>query len=212
MSGISQEKAYIFRVTHIDNLPWIFSNGLHCRSSDVRDPGFHEIGNPELIDKRTRRIVPVEPGGTLSDYVPFYFTHYTPMLLNIKTGHNGMKQTAMSEIVILVSTLRHILEQGLRFVFTDRHAYTQTARYFTELHDLNAVDWQILAARDFRRDPDDPGKVERYMAEALVFRHVPLSALLGLVCHGTEQRDRLLAMQAEAGIALKTVVKPEWYF
>ena len=53
-----------------------------------------EIGNPDLIDKRTHRIVPAPPGGTLSDYVPFYFTLYSPMLYNIKTGMEGHRAKA----------------------------------------------------------------------------------------------------------------------
>ena len=71
MSALSPDKALIFRITHIANVPWILANGLHCRSSAVQDPNFVEIGNPDLIDKRKHRIVPVPPGGALSDYVPF---------------------------------------------------------------------------------------------------------------------------------------------
>src|SRR5262245_11761597 len=109
MAFLTPEKALIFRITHIANVPWILDHGLHCRSSANQDPTFHEIGNPDLIDKRTRRIVPVRPGGSLSDYVPFYFTPATPMLLNIKTGYNGVPRTAMADIAILVSSV-HKLE------------------------------------------------------------------------------------------------------
>jgi ssDNA thymidine ADP-ribosyltransferase, DarT len=45
MPELTQENAYIFRITHIDNVPFILANGIHCRSSTVRDPQFHEIGN-----------------------------------------------------------------------------------------------------------------------------------------------------------------------
>ena len=54
MSSLSPEKALIFRITHIANVPWILANGLHCRSSAAQDPDFVEIGNPDLIDKRRR--------------------------------------------------------------------------------------------------------------------------------------------------------------
>jgi ssDNA thymidine ADP-ribosyltransferase, DarT len=49
------------------------------------------------------------------------------MLLNIKTGHSGMKQTPMPEIAILVSSIHTLIEQSVPFVFTDRHAYLRTA-------------------------------------------------------------------------------------
>jgi len=86
MNDLGPEKALIFRITHIDNMPWMLINGLHCRNSPDRDPNFVEIGNRDLIGKRASRVVPIHPGGTLSDYIPFYFTPCSPMLLNIKTG------------------------------------------------------------------------------------------------------------------------------
>jgi hypothetical protein len=174
MSRISIENAYIFRITHIENVPWLLANGIHCRNSPNRDPNFRNIGNPDLISKRARRVVPVGPGGTLSDYVPFYFTPSSPMLYNIKTGYNGMRQTPMAQIVILVSSLHKVAADGLPFVFTDRHAYLQAAEFKSDLNDLSVIDWQILANRDFRRDTNDPGKIERYQAEALVHACVPV--------------------------------------
>jgi hypothetical protein len=86
MSALKPENGLIFRITHIANVPWILEHGLHCRNSPERDPNYVEIGNPELIQKRTQRPVPIPPGGVLSDYIPFYFTPHSPMLLNIKTG------------------------------------------------------------------------------------------------------------------------------
>ena len=46
MSSLSPQKALIFRITHIENVPWILANGLHCRSSGVLDPNYRDIGNP----------------------------------------------------------------------------------------------------------------------------------------------------------------------
>jgi hypothetical protein len=37
--------------------------------------------------------------------------------------------------------------------------------------------------RDFRHDPDDPGKKERYQAEALIWKHLPIEGLLGICSH-----------------------------
>ena len=212
MSQICQESAYIFRITHIDNVPWILRNGIHCRNSDTLDPNFREIGNPDLIDKRQHRIVPIAPGGTLSDYVPFYFTPHSPMLLNVKTGYNGMRQTSMREIVILVSSLHRVVQQNLPFVFTNQHAYPVATRYFNRLEYLDAIDWNILRDRDFKRDPNDPGKMERYMAEARIHGHIPISTLLGVACYSSQPESRLLEMQSDAKVSLKTVAKPTWYF
>ena len=121
-SNLNAQKALIWRIVHRDNLPWILDNGVHCRNSATQAPNYVNIGNEELIDKRAHRVVPVGPGGTLSDYVPFYFTPFSPMMYNIKTGYGGIRKRSNEEIIILVSSLHRVHQMGVRFVFTDRHA------------------------------------------------------------------------------------------
>jgi len=209
--NLTPEKAFIFRITHSANVPWLLDNGLHCPSADVHDPNFRRIGNLDLIAKRVHRVVPIPPGGTLTDYVPFYFTSCSPMLYNIKTGYQGVEQLPMRDIVILVSSLHRVTEQGVGFVFTDRHAYLQAAKFSSNLADLAGLDWKRLRARDFRRTPDDPSKIERYQAEALIHRHLPVGGLAGLACHGSAQREGLEAEIAQRGLELKVATKPDWY-
>jgi hypothetical protein len=85
-----------------------------------------------------------------------------------------VRQVPNEEIVILVSSLHRVAELGIPFVFTDQHAYPLMASYFTDLNDLDKVDWDLLNRKDFKHDPDDPGKKERYQAEALVWKHLPV--------------------------------------
>ena len=118
---LSAEKALIFRITHIDNVRWILHNGLHCRNGE-QDPSFVTIGEPEIIERRNGRSVPVEPSGTLSDYIPFYFTPFSPMAYKIKTGL-GVTAVPSSDLVVLVASLRELADKhDARFLFTDRHA------------------------------------------------------------------------------------------
>jgi ssDNA thymidine ADP-ribosyltransferase, DarT len=213
MVELTPERARIFRITHVDNVPWILENGLHCGSSNAYDPRFVQIGNPDLITKRTGRSVPIPPGGTLHDYVPFYFTPFSPMLYNIKTGWNGITRRPMREIVILVSSLSALAAGGVSFVFTDRHAYLATAQFSSDLANLAArIDWQILQKRDFARDPDDPGKFERYQAEALAHGHVPLAALTGIVCYGPKEETYVANLVQNAEIPLSVASRPTWFF
>ncbi len=57
----------------------------------------------DLIEKRTAHTVPIPPGGSLGDYVPFYFTPWSIMLYNIKTGYNGVPR--QGRVAIVVSSL-----------------------------------------------------------------------------------------------------------
>jgi hypothetical protein len=170
-----------------------------------------EIGNPDLIGKRHRRPVPVPPGGTLSDYVPFYFTPYVPMLRDIKAGWNGITRRPISEIVIVVSSLPALAAAGVPFVFTDQHASLLTATFFTALADLPRLDWPLWQARDFQRDPRDLDKLARYQAEALAYRHVPVTALLGLVCYGDEEQETLEEMLRETTAPIELFRRPGWF-
>jgi ssDNA thymidine ADP-ribosyltransferase, DarT len=212
MSSLKPEQGLIFRITHFANAPWILDHGLNCRSASESDPNYVEIGNPELIEKRTHRQVPIPPGGVLSDYIPFYFTPHSPMLLNIKTGYQGLTRRPMSEIVILVSSLPALAQRGITFVFTDRHAYLQMASFFSDLAQLDCIPWELLRNRDFRRDVSDPGKFERYQAEALVHRHLPVASLSGIICYGDAQKTALQAEVEKRGQSLQVVVKPDCYF
>jgi hypothetical protein len=212
MVELTAEKALIFRITHIENVPWILENGLQCSTSHCLDPSFRQIGNPDLIAKRTTRTVPIVPHGMLSDYVPFYFTPHTPMLFNIRTGYNGVKKTPMPDIAIVVTSLHKAAEEGLEFVFTDRHAYVRAARFFRDIRELDQIDWELLRKRDFKRNPDDPGKCERYQAEALIHKVVPVSALLGIACHGPDQKEKLLKEVSRLSLSTKVVVRQTWYF
>jgi len=213
MSSLNSDRALIFRITHIADVPWILDHGLHCRNSTHRDPAFQEIGNPELIQKRATRDVPVFPGGRLSDYIPFYFTPHSPMLLNITTGHAGMRKTPAADIIILASSLRRVAEIGSNFVFSDRHAYLQTAGFSNSLDDLESlIDWPLIRSRNFRRDPETPERFERYQAEALIHRHLPVAGLLGMACQNQTVGDRMRAEADSRRLGLKIVVKPNWYF
>jgi hypothetical protein len=210
---LSPDKGLIFRITHRDNLAWLLSNGIHCAKAGVLDPNFVAIGNPELIDRRRDRPLGPPGVGTLGDYVPFYFTPYSPMLLNIHTGWGGIQRRANEEIVIVVSSLPKVQATGVPFIFSDRHAYLAAARFSDDLGDLASwIPWAQLVAKDFKKDPNRPEKVEQYQAEALVHRHLPIAAILGVVCSCEETASLAQATIDGLGLPLKALVRPQWYF
>jgi hypothetical protein len=168
-----------------------------------------EIGNQELISKRNNRVVPCGPGGTLSGYVPFYFTPYSPMLYNIKTGYNGFPKKPISDMVILLSSLHVFKAKGLPFVFSDRHAYLKTALFSDDLADLNRIIWDVLQARNFKKD--DLDRFEKYQAEALIHKRVPLDAVFEIVCYNDSVRADIQAAADKVDAAVRIVAQPYWY-
>lgn len=211
-SSLNPDKALIFRITHRDNVAWTLDHGMHCKTSPIQAPHFRTIGNPDLIEKRQHRAVPLSTGGTLSDYVPFYFTPYSPMMYNITTGYGDVARVSNEEVVIFVSSLRRLADQGRPFIFTDRHASLVNARFFDDLDALVNLDWGILQRRDFKRDADDPEKVERYQAEALVHQSVPVAAFLGAICYSDTMKIKLNQMVEDRSLDLSVHARPGWYF
>ncbi|MGH8746642.1 MAG: type II toxin-antitoxin system toxin DNA ADP-ribosyl transferase DarT [Burkholderiales bacterium] len=202
---------FVYRITHADNVPWLLANGLHCASAGVRDPGFVEIGLPDLIQRRATRTVPLPPGGTLNDYVPFYFGTHSVMLYNLHTGY-GVKQVPQREIVYLVSSVQLLGSRNVPFLFTNRHAYVALAHYSSNTADLDTLDWDLINGRDFKRDPNRPEKIERREAELLAHRSVPFEALEGIACYDGTVRLRIEAVARELGVNVTVRENREWYF
>lgn len=210
---LNPERALIFRIEHVDNLPWdLEQEALNCRNSDAVNPDYVNIGNTDLIDLRSRHTVPILPAGLLSDYVPFYFTPFSKMMYNIVTGYGGVPRCHKSEIIIFVSSIHKLRELGLPFVFTNQHALLKGTEFYSDIDRLDSIDWTILQNRDFKTIDADPGKGQRYQAEALVYQQVPLSAILGISCFDEATKIKVEAMMAEANCGLPVHCRPAMYF
>lgn len=133
------------------------------------------------------------------------------MLYNIKTGRN-VDQIPMNEIAILVASLRKISAAGIQIVFTDRHAKLATARFSANLDNLDWIDWDIIDRSDFAYDPNDPGKMERYQAEALVHQKLRLDLLEALICCEEQTKLDIEAKVEYASLPCQIAVSRRHFF
>ncbi len=85
-------------------------------------------------------------------------------------------------------------------------------RNISNLSDLSNIDWSILQNRDFKRDPDDPDKIERYQAEALVHECLPVKAMIGIICYTDDLKKELTQMLNDRNLKLKIYKQTGWYF
>lgn len=134
------------------------------------------------------------------------------MLLNILTGRNGVTLREPQEIVVLVTSLHTLASRSMPFVFTDRHAFSAIAQFFSDSNETHRLRWPLLQTSDFSRDKEDPGKLECYQAEALVHRRLPVEALQGVGCYNDHVREEVQNTIAQAGASLKAVTRRGWYF
>ena len=78
----------IYRLTHRDNLSVCLERGGMHAPNYTPDDGrvYRTIHDIEIQQVRRVRPIRCGPGGTVHDYVAFYFGPRSPMLLKLKTG------------------------------------------------------------------------------------------------------------------------------
>jgi hypothetical protein len=202
-------KTYLYRMTHIENVPHILQHGVTHISSANANKAYKAIGDSSIISTRNGYRIP--NGKKLGDYIPFYFGARMPMLYVIQKGYNEVKRTAATDIVYCVSSVQKMVDHQLPFVFANGHAVDGLTDFY-EQKDLPNIDKildnEAIKATYWRKDGDLDFK-RRKEAEFLVETDVPTSAIIGWMVYNEEAKKRLLAM----GISEKMIyVKPDCYF
>ncbi|MFH1740985.1 MAG: DUF4433 domain-containing protein, partial [bacterium] len=136
---------YIYHITHIDNLREMLQvGGLYSDNERIRK-GFDpiSIAHDHIKQRRARKMVRIQPGGTVADYVPFYFAPRSPMLYAIHRGTVEDYKGGQNSVLHLVSTAEDVARQQSQFVFTDGHADMALSQFFDDLRALDRIDWRV---------------------------------------------------------------------
>lgn len=170
MTGSNETR--IFHITHVDNLAAILAEGGLWCDREAAERGVAEVGiaHQHIKERRARRHVPISPGGTLDDYVPFYFAPRSPMLYSIHGGYVEGYSNGQRSVVHLVSSAEAVSASGAPFVFADGHAELDLSDFFDDLDDLNKIDWKIMKAAYWADTNEDGDRKRRRQAEFLVHR------------------------------------------
>jgi hypothetical protein len=202
-------KVFLFRMTHIKNIPHILDNGITHVSSPNRNSEFVSIGDNTLISKRASFEMP--NGEKLGAYIPFYFGARMPMLYVIQKAYNGVNRIAPENIVYCVSTVRKIIEHDLKFVFTDGHAIDSFSDFFDPSNVQrieNIIDQKAIGCK-YWVDENDLDLKRRKEAEFLVYNDIPVTAIDHYIVYNESARNKLVAL----GIDKKSIfIKSEYYF
>lgn len=202
-------KTYLFRMTHVDNIPHIIQHGITHSSSVNANPNFISIGDSSLISSRNNILL--NNGRLLGEYIPFYFGVRTPMLYVVQNGYNMVAPTPAENIVYCVTSIQKIIEHKLDFVFTDGHAVDGFTSQFT-IHDIeninNILDWKAIKAKYWREDNDLDLK-RRKEAEFLVLGDIPIETILGYIVYNQNSKDKII----NCGLYAANIhIKSEYYF
>lgn len=206
----------IFRIVHVDCLRTLLQRGaLHSANSTPADGlPYRTIHNVDIQGQRHIRNLPCGPGGTLHDYVPFYFGYLSPMLLQLKTGRVAGYSEGQEPLVYLKTTVQAVEQAGLRFVFSDGHGIAAFTDWFADTARLDKVDWQMVYERYWSDNLNDMDRQRRKQAEFLIHQSCPWSLIeeIGVLNAAMKTRVEDIFNECDAGLSKVVNVRAGWYY
>ena len=204
----------IYHITHLQNLESIILHGgLWCDRERLRRKlASVGIAHNHIKDRRARRAVPTCKGGTLADYVPFYFGPRSPMLFAIHRGLVPQYREGQGGIVHLVSTVEQVLAENLAFTFTEGHAEMAYSSFFEKTEDLCKIDWSVMKTNYWNDTVSEPDRKRKRQAELLTYSFFPWKAFssIGVIDSETASRVRKIIQAANHQPAVG--VNRGWYY
>ncbi len=206
----------IYRFIHVDNLRICLERGgLHAPNHCPGDGlVYRTIHNEEVQNKRHVTLIPCGPGGTIHDYVPFYFGYLSPMLLNLKTGLVPGYEEGQAPLIYLVSEAQAVDENGAGFVFSNGHGLATFTDWFDDLARLDQVDWNMVYQRYWADNLEDMDRQRRKQAEFLVHRFCDWSLIreIGVLNPAMKQQVEEILANYPPEMQRPVVVRSEWYY
>ncbi len=202
-----------YHITHVDNLASIVeSGGLDCDNACAQAGRVPvSIAYASLKKQRAETAVQVAAGGTLADYVPFYYAPRSPMLYTIWRGNVTEYEGSQEEIVHLVCEVESLAVPG-RFVIVNRHPITALAEQFDDLAALEGLDWSVMKATMWRDTDADGDRKFRRQAEFLVHRRVPIEAIRIVAAMTETIAQRAAKVLATLPNPPPVIVRRGWYY
>lgn len=207
----------IFHITHMANLPGIITaGGLWCdaiRATKVAS-GVNVVGiaYQHIKDRRAGKNVRMAAGGTLADYVPFYFAPRSPMLYTISRGNVVGYNGGQEQVIHLVSTVEIACGLNRPWCFTDGHADMKISKQFDKVTSLDKIDWRIMKETWWNDTIQDGDRKRRRQAEFLVHQAFPWTGIseIGVM-------SQITATQVQTALngathRPKVTVRSDWYY
>ena len=206
----------ILRIIHVDNLRTILARGgLHSTNHTPNDGlPFRTIHNVDIQNVRRARPVPCGPGGTMHDYVPFYFGQLSPMLLQLKTNRVAGYTDGQEPLIYLQTTVQAVIGAGRRCVFSDGHGIAAFTHWFDDVARLDQVDWEMVYQRYWRDEVGDMDRQRRKQAEFLIHEFCPWALVEEIVVLNTAAKTHVETTMSEFGATHRKLVnvRPAWYY
>ena len=202
-------KKLLFHMTHVDNLASILRNGqLKSYSQLFHDnTSYRDIAAQDVQSRRAGTRVPIQPGGFLHDYVPFYFAGRSPMLYVVKNSGTPQK-----DLIYLMTNTEKIASSKLPFVYTDGHAIMFLSSFYNSLDDLDCIDWDVMDSEYWNDTVDFPDRKRKRQAEFLIHQALPLQYITGIATYNTATKLNVEELVQDYGHSLNVHEVLKFYY
>lgn len=210
----------VYHFTDFQNLDSIFRTGALLSEAILpRDTEVVRHVDPRVVQGRRNRAIPIEPGGQLTDYVPFYFAAKSPMLYRVATGvnvTNGITpQDNLAFFVLDLGDSPQGVLDSRQVLVTSGHALSEFAEFrkATRANIEELVDFEVIGAFMWRNTPEDPHRMHRRQAEILVHHQVQLdSSLISLAVNSKLASNLIHDILGNHGLDLQCRVEPDLFY
>ena len=196
----------IFHFTHINNLSGIIQKGLLAENY-ISQTYYVNIGDHAIKERRKRKSIVIsgmqEENIHVGDCVPFYYAARSPMM------YRQFKQGKInnSDIIYLISYAEYIFRKYICYI-SNKNAACETAFFYNTLQDLyNNIDWNIIRDTNWKSTNEHPDKMQRKMAEFLVYRRVLWGDIKWIVVFDNNTKNIIGHIKDK-----KILVRPDLYF
>lgn len=210
------EPIRVYHITHVDNLASILADGHLLSDAEMVARGGPGVAVGMSSIKQRRLGLPVKcfAGTMVGQYVPFYFCPRSIMLYLLHMGNHpelayrGGQTPIVHLEAEIVPSCDWADAQGLRWAFTLSNAGAVYTEFRSDVEDLADIDWQAVAASDFR----SPSVKEGKQAEFLVEQRYAWTLIQRVGVRNEAMRERVLAELDDAEHQPRVDVLPRWYF
>ncbi len=205
----------IYHIVHVDNLASICGDGyLWSDYLMMQRQVGAVIGMGSIKQRRLTLPVSSHPQTFVGQYVPFYFCERSIMLFVIHCANHPelAYRGGQQPIIHLEADLHQVVQwaeaNGRRWAFSLSNAGAIYTQFRSELGRLNEINWDAVAARDFR--PADIKEAKQ--AEFLVEQSFPWQLVERIGVHSQGIAQRVYAAMNGAGHRPRVEVRREWYY
>jgi hypothetical protein len=217
MPGVVPINPKVYHITHVNNLARIINAEGIWSDRERIDRGIDcdLVGMSSIKRRRLEELeVDCHPGTRVGEYVPFYFCPRSIMLFILHRGNHPevAYKGGQESIVHLEADLRTVVhsaeQQSRKWAFTTRNAGAYVVNFRNSLDHLDDVDWNAVAAHDFRDAVVKEGKQAEFLLHKSFSWH--LVERIGVYTEAMASKVSSLIAGAKMRPPVQRV--PGWYY